>query len=657
MSLRRSRIKPAINLAASRRSTAAKSKPGATSSNSSSGGTNSNQKAKPPSKKAQEEKPTKKEPTKKQQPKEAKRPDLDTKDDKEKTKAAELNSSKEGQSRAVDGALKEVITDLAKDGVPEERDTVQSTSVGQKIDDDILVNAEQESLPTEIFDTSTTDEGSNKSSNPVRRKRITAVPNFSQRRAPVTSSKSSLVAKSRPATTRKESEVSPGSFTVTDQKEKKKENNIAAADVIIDGPSDTKENKKTVEPPVVQRKILGKALSTAQKHGNPENKDQSTQRVIERDKLQSASARKDAPILDPITDKAVNGLLSATTEGPQEGMRHGNIYKKRLEEMNALKKEEAPFNRRKRFIQHPKDGIDTSKMKMKDLIYFNPKENKMGSQGANDMEKGSATAKQVNGLSTPRRDEGEGNMESSEETTVAAAPQVKIGPDGNVILDVQSLVKMVTPKRRLDESEITEVKEDSSSTTYSSFRKSKYSAAWSAGDFSMINAIFPNRKRRELKNKFKREERRNGALVEKALRETKTFDFSNFKNMEEDDNVADSQRVSGETKTVTKPSKKRKKKKTEDPEDSYVAPRSRKADNNNQEDDNDDEPIEIVEDALPSSTDTELTSAIIPENEQTKKDALESLQNPFASTKVLFAKAEERKSSGEEDEFDMESIL
>lgn len=122
-------------------------------------------------------------------------------------------------------------------------------------------------MQTEIFDTSTTDEGSNKSSNPVRRKRITAVPNFSQRRAPVTSSKCSLVAKSRPATTRKESEVSPGSLTVTDQKEKKKENNIAAADVIIDGPSDTKENKKTVEPPVVQRKILGKALSTAQKHG------------------------------------------------------------------------------------------------------------------------------------------------------------------------------------------------------------------------------------------------------------------------------------------------------------------------------------------------------------------------------------------------------
>lgn len=43
--------------------------------------------------------------------------------------------------------------------------------------------------------------------------------------------------------------------------------------------------------------------------------------------------------------------------------------------------------------------------------------------------------RQVNGLSTPRR--GEGNMESSEETTVAAAPQVKIGPDGNVILDEQ----------------------------------------------------------------------------------------------------------------------------------------------------------------------------------------------------------------------------
>lgn len=40
---------------------------------------------------------------------------------------------------------------------------------------------------------------------------------------------------------------------------------------------------------------------------------------------------------------------------------------------------------------------------------------------------------------------------------------------------------MVTPKRKMDESEITEVKEDSSTTTYSSFRKSKYSVAWSAG--------------------------------------------------------------------------------------------------------------------------------------------------------------------------------
>lgn len=57
-----------------------------------------------------------------------------------------------------------------------------------------------------------------------------------------------------------------------------------------------------------------------------------------------------------------------------------------------------------------------------------------------------------------------------------------------------------------------------------------YNALSTVGtDFSMINAIFPNRKRRELKNKFKREERRNGALVEKALRKLDTnFSYSDI---------------------------------------------------------------------------------------------------------------------------------
>lgn len=44
-------------------------------------------------------------------------------------------------------------------------------------------------------------------------------------------------------------------------------------------------------------------------------------------------------------------------------------------------------------------------------------------------------------------------------------------------------------------------------------------------DFSLMNSLFPNRSRRDLKLKFKKEEKANGFLINKAIIEHSTFDI------------------------------------------------------------------------------------------------------------------------------------
>lgn len=126
-----------------------------------------------------------------------------------------------------------------------------------------------------------------------------------------------------------------------------------------------------------------------------------------------------------------------------------------------------------------------------------------------------------------------------EEDNVMPVPQVKIGPDGNIILDERSLVIETTAsKTNLGNSPA--VYEHSSSTNYSSYRKKKpcknwgeketarfYIALSSVGtDFSLMENFFPKRSRHELKLKFKREERLNRPLVEKAINDRQQFDIS-----------------------------------------------------------------------------------------------------------------------------------
>ncbi|XP_053212705.1 LOW QUALITY PROTEIN: transcription factor TFIIIB component B'' homolog [Panonychus citri] len=132
------------------------------------------------------------------------------------------------------------------------------------------------------------------------------------------------------------------------------------------------------------------------------------------------------------------------------------------------------------------------------------------------------------GSKDPENDETP-NIENDDSMIIG--PRVKVGPDGQIIIDEESLViKKTKPV------ETTSVEESvSGKTTYASFRKRPPTARWSktetiefytalnliGPDFSLMSTLFFNgkRTRTDLKNKFRRENKLNQPVIEKALYE------------------------------------------------------------------------------------------------------------------------------------------
>lgn len=114
-------------------------------------------------------------------------------------------------------------------------------------------------------------------------------------------------------------------------------------------------------------------------------------------------------------------------------------------------------------------------------------------------------------------------------------PRVKVGPDGNLIVDEESLI--VERKDLLNEDDMEVVHETNanrSGSTYQSFRSKKISnKRWSdldtlkffkalqtvGTDFTLMSSLIfkGSRSRLDLRNKFKKEERENQRLVDSAL--------------------------------------------------------------------------------------------------------------------------------------------
>lgn len=113
----------------------------------------------------------------------------------------------------------------------------------------------------------------------------------------------------------------------------------------------------------------------------------------------------------------------------------------------------------------------------------------------------------------------------------SAGPRVKVGPDGQIILDEESLV--IKKPKEVQETVI--ATSANGKVTYSSFRKKSRSTRWSkeetlkfytalnliGPDFSLMSKLFfkSSRSRTDLKNKFRRENKLNKSVIENALYE------------------------------------------------------------------------------------------------------------------------------------------
>ncbi|XP_064384362.1 transcription factor TFIIIB component B'' homolog isoform X2 [Halichondria panicea] len=203
-------------------------------------------------------------------------------------------------------------------------------------------------------------------------------------------------------------------------------------------------------------------------------------------------------------------------------------------EQESCEKESTPppARRRRQPVAKERKAPDRSTMTMQELIYYNPTANPMQAAREDREKRRGSTATPSPEKDTPTQQSetcqttSPTNSEGKEERIV---PQLRIGNDGNIIIDESSMM-MSTTQTASPYSEA--VEETSGQVTSDSFRKCYKITRWSKDetgkffkalshvgtDFTMMTLLVPNRSRKELKNKFKREEKKSPQLIAQALK-------------------------------------------------------------------------------------------------------------------------------------------
>merc|ERR1719427_1830817 len=164
---------------------------------------------------------------------------------------------------------------------------------------------------------------------------------------------------------------------------------------------------------------------------------------------------------------------------------------------------------------------------------------------------------------TPEREQ----PATGEEEESLPVPQVKVGVNGEIILDESSLQLETTEQKKakdlLQKSPVV-FENNKTSTNYGTWSKNRRHSDWSeketlrfyralsvvGSDFSMMESIFKNRTRQELKLKFKKEEKLNNKIIDKCLKERGMY-------TDLDDLMEDSEDDTEEEKTKGKKCKKK----------------------------------------------------------------------------------------------------
>ncbi|XP_065357944.1 transcription factor TFIIIB component B'' homolog [Calliphora vicina] len=210
----------------------------------------------------------------------------------------------------------------------------------------------------------------------------------------------------------------------------------------------------------------------------------------------------------------------------------------------SRKAEENKQNSRKEFEARFHNGVpEKSAIKMSDLIYYNPATNPM-EQKPNPSVKLEQTETSSSDVK-PFAEKVEKDTETSAEGEAVPVPQLKLNAKGELILDDKSLVIETTAEQEarkvLANSSLIYLDENTGMNGFYSRQKRTrewvpsetikfYRCLQNVGtDFSLMVSLFPNRTRRDLKLKFKKEERKNCHLINKALLYPKQFDLESLK--------------------------------------------------------------------------------------------------------------------------------
>ncbi|KAJ3666248.1 hypothetical protein Zmor_001701 [Zophobas morio] len=201
--------------------------------------------------------------------------------------------------------------------------------------------------------------------------------------------------------------------------------------------------------------------------------------------------------------------------------------------------------RRDFYLKFGNKKPDRQKLTMIDLIFYNPVTNPMSNE--NKSKRKNSEAESENGIQEATIEEesvDDPGKTGSDEENEMPAPQIKIGPQGELVLDEKSLlIENKAVQKSREEIEKSQVVNGDFETGYGVYKRAKRSKDWSkqetlkfykalntlGTDFTLMCELFPRRSRRELKMKFKKEERINKALVDKAIMQPCGFDFHDFK--------------------------------------------------------------------------------------------------------------------------------
>ncbi|GFS49305.1 transcription factor TFIIIB component B [Trichonephila inaurata madagascariensis] len=295
-----------------------------------------------------------------------------------------------------------------------------------------------------------------------------------------------------------------------------------------------------------------------------DNESSSVERTSSKEQLEK-ELPAEAP---PTSDFEDNSSLSSRTtnevpaskESPSPTVNKSMEYPTLKSILNSPRKRTATkkaHERRKR-IANLSSTPSRSEMTMVDLIYWNPTTSPMKTSKP-------ATGPREEDLLPPDEDTGPSVPPEEPEEDFSSAPKVIINADGEIILDESSLV--VRRKDTIDRSKEAIIENDH--TTYSSFRKRSvktwtkketakfYKALSLVGtDFALMENIFQvdgkvTRTRRELKLKFKREEKLNTDYVHTAIYELHTFNVS-ILDEDSDEMTENSEIVDGALKNTKK---------------------------------------------------------------------------------------------------------